>query len=1091
MASSRNIETLYRLSPLQEGILYHTLGARTPGVYVGQYTCRLEGAVDGTQLRAAWETLVARHAALRTLFTWERGETPLQIVRERVTLPWTEEDWRGCPPDEAERRWSGLLHAERERGFDLDRAPLLRAALARVGEAQYRFLLCYHHIILDGWSLRLLLDEAMALCRPGNAAGLAAGPAYARFIEWLTARDTAADDAYWVTRLADVEAPTPLPVPGAAQTPGAGPHRAHRFTLPAELTAQVEDLARAARVTVSTVFTAAWALLLARHADSDDVVFGTTWSGRPPELPDSQRTVGLFINTLPTRVRLGDETVAHWLRAVQAEMSLLREHEQTPLPKAQAASAVTPGVPLFESLLVHQSAPAPTVTHAPFRVDQETYDEYSNYPLALLVRPGALTELTLVHDLARVDGTAARQLARRYEVLLEDLARDGARQLAAVDVLCREERDALLAAARGPHVATPGSATVDTLIDEAARGAGPGPMLVQDGEAVSGHALLEQSAALARRLREFAARSADEATLPTAFVAAVYLERSPAAVVAMLGVLRAGGAYVPMDPAYPAERGRVVLDDLERSVGAGRALVVTSAALRARLPATRLETLLVDEPVASAAALPPAAHGADSLAYLMYTSGSSGRPKGTLVTHRNLVHSTLARAAHYARPPDRFLLLSSLATDSSVAGIYWTLVNGGTLVLPRPRAEQSIDDIAATIGDHRVTHLLALPSLYALLLEHAEPGQLASLTTVVVAGEACPPALVGQHFATLPGVELHNEYGPSEATVWATAAKLAPTDATGAVPIGRPIANTSVHVTDSAGRLVPPGFQGELRIGGAGVGLGYLGQPDLTAARFVPDTFDTAGGRLYRTGDRVRRRPDGQLDFLGRIDHQLKVRGHRVEPEEVELALRAVPGITAAAVVMPAASARPGRLTAFVCADATAPDPAALRRRLGETLPDFMLPQAFHVVDALPRGPGGKTDRAALTARAADVANAADNDQRVAPRNDAEATLATLWSEALGVDGVGVHDDFFELGGDSLLSIRILARARRAGLEINPADFFSRPTIAAQAELAGGAPAASAAPPQAREAAAPFALAKLDAAGLAAVARQLGGAEDK
>jgi amino acid adenylation domain-containing protein/non-ribosomal peptide synthase protein (TIGR01720 family) len=542
------------------------------------------------------------------------------------------------------------------------------------------------------------------------------------------------------------------------------------------------------------------------------------------------------------------------------------------------------------------------------------------------------------------------------------------------------------------------------------------------------YAELQAGAAdLAARLRAAGVRRNE----PVALVA----RPSSTMLVGMLGIMRAGGAYVPLDPAYPPGLVRHVLDDT------GAAVMVSQAALADRLAdfGPRIVTIEGD---GEAAWVPEAEIGAqpDDLAYILYTSGTTGRPKGVPITHRNLVHATEARLRVYGEAPDRFLLLSSFTFDSSVAGIFWTLATGGTLVVPRHRLEQDLDALLALFRECRVTHTLCLPTLHDLILRHAAPADLASLRTVIVAGEACPGALVRTHHQALPNVRLCNEYGPTEATVWSTAQLLAPADATDPVPIGRPIPRMRAFVLDQARRPVPAGVPGELWLAGAGLTAGYRNLEALTAERFA--TLDVLGfpERAYRTGDLAAWRPDGTLVFLGRADQQLKLRGHRIEPAGIAAVLREHGDVLDATV---AVRGKPGRLVAYVVpATGRDVDTGDLKGHLRAVLPDALVPESFVELESLPRTWSGKVDEKALP----EPSSAHPGSEPTAPQSEIEATLCGIWCEVLGIPRVGIHENYFALGGDSIMSIQIVSRVRQAGLRIDPRHVLQRPTIAELAQ---------------------------------------------
>ena len=552
--------------------------------------------------------------------------------------------------------------------------------------------------------------------------------------------------------------------------------------------------------------------------------------------------------------------------------------------------------------------------------------------------------------------------------------------------------------------------TVHALFEaQAARG--PDAEAVVFGDASLTYADLNQQAdQLAQRLRDAGVGPGTRVGL--------CLERSVDLATGMLGVLKAGGAYIPLDPAYPEERLRLLLDDAQVHV------LLTDSNLHAPLSESG------DHDTGEATP--------KDLAYVMYTSGTTGRPKGVCVSHANLVHSTTARFAYYPENPERYLLLSSFAFDSSVAGIYWTLCSGGTLVLAPRRIEQDVQALARLFEEQRITHTLMLPSLYALLLDYADPEQLRTLRTVIVAGEACPPHVVRRHFEVLPDVALYNEYGPTEATVWCSVHRFEPADVEGPVPIGGPIPNATLYVLDAYEQPVPVGIPGELYVGGAGLARGYWNRPDLTDERFVQDPFSPIPeDRLYRTGDRVYWRRDGRLGFQGRIDQQVKIRGHRIEVEEIEHVLREHPGVRDVAVT---AQGTPVRLIAYVVVSADELEEPVLRRYAATRLPDYMVPARVVFLDALPRTPNGKLDTRALPAP--DLTPSTIDATYTAPRTPAERQLAEIWQSVLDRAEIGIHDNFFEIGGDSILSIHIVARARPAGFTLKPNDLFEHQTIA-------------------------------------------------
>ncbi len=704
--------------------------------------------------------------------------------------------------------------------------------------------------------------------------------------------------------------------------------------------------------------------------------------------------------------------------------------------------------PLFQVLLVLQNTPLsavelPGLTLTP--ADVETGTAKLDLTLVLAEQPEGLAGW-LEHDLHLFDPATAARLAGHLALALHALAADPGRRLSELPLLGESERHQLLREWGGDRLEpapAAGGSWIEDLIVARARSA-PAALAVVQGERELTYGELDaRSAALARVLRGRG--------VGPEVVVALHLRKSPEAIVAILGVLRAGGAYLPLDPAYPEER----LAWLRADARAPLVLVDEETAGRSGAGAAelRLDEAIDEARDTAGPCAPPPAVLAGHPAYLLYTSGSTGRPKGVVISRGGLLTSTLARDEAYAAAVSAYLILPSLAFDSSVAGVFWTLYQGGALVLPADGEGTDPAGLARLIHERRVSHWLSIPSLWGLVLDHlAAPSALAA---VIVAGESCPVELPRRHAALLPGVPLVNEYGPTECTVWATVGEL---PAGERITIGRPIANTRVLVLDRSRRPAPVGVPGEILLGGEGLARGYFRRPDLTAERFVPDPLGAGRGeRLYRTGDLARWLPDGRLDLLGRIDEQVKIRGFRVEPGEIEAVLERAPGVRQAAVVTRDLASGDRRLAGCVVA-AGQLDLEALRAHLAERLPAHMVPAELLALDALPLSPNGKVDRGALRILVATRATAGRG--ATPPSGEAERRLAAIWEELLEIRGVGREDGFFELGGHSLLAVRLIARIEREfGCRLPLAALFRGATLASLAagiaaiRAAGGRPA--------------------------------------
>jgi amino acid adenylation domain-containing protein len=1062
----QSLWSLHQLAP--ESPAYHMAGA-----------ARVSGAIDERVLGRAFQVLCDRHAALRTTFPAEDGR-PVQRVHDAggFAVEFRVEEGSAWDEPEAARR----LVAEARRPFDLEQGPLFRARLFRRGANEHVLVLVFHHIVGDFWSIALVLEELGRLypaIRSGRRAeielpplALTAADFARRQAAALAGEEGARLWAYWEQQLAGplpaLDFPTDRPRPAVQTDRGAQ----RSLVLERTLTEGLVALSRAQGASLYTTLLAALEVLLYRSTGQDDVIVGSPVAGR--NQPGSAGVVGYFVNMLPMRGNLaGNPRFATFLGRVRQTVHEALEHQGFPFPLLVERLALPRDPsrsPVFQVVFVFQKAQgraaqeltALTLPDAVTRVDLGGL-ALELLPLDLGI---AQFDLTLVaaeqnerlalgveYNTDLFDAETIDRFLAHYRTLLEAIVAYPEQPIDALDLLPAAERARLLADGTGVGVAAvdAGAETAHELFESQVRRTPDAPAVACGVERLSYAALDARANGLADHLRSIGVG-------PEARVG-LCAERSMALVAGILGILKAGGAYVPLDPDYPEDRLDFLMADARIEV------LVTQESLRGRFAGRVARVVCLED---GTNALPGGeglrrgslSPGGDHLAYVIYTSGSTGKPKGVTVTHRNLVHSTHARRLFYDEPVSGFLLLSSFAFDSSIAGIFGTLCHGGTLVLPPPLVQNDPGQLAALIAAERVSHLLCVPALYELLLAEAPLEQLRGLRVAIVAGEACRGSLVARHRAALPDAQLVNEYGPTEATVWCTAHRCWPDDlaagiepgARTIVPIGRPIAGARIHVLDAGGALAPIGVAGELFVGGVGVARGYLGRPGLTAERFLPDPFAAVpGSRLYRTGDRARWRADGTLEFLGRIDDQVKVRGFRIELGEIEAVLTQHPAVREIAVVAREEPDRAVRLVAYLALQDGA-DAAAShdwRRWLRERLPESMVPAAFVIRDALPHSPNGKVDRKALPAP--DPADLAARAEYVAPRDPVEALLTRIAAGVLRCDRVGVNDNVFDLGVDSILSIQIAARARQAGLELSPALFFQYPTIAEIAAHASGA----------------------------------------
>ncbi|MEO3977764.1 amino acid adenylation domain-containing protein [Streptomyces sp. CAU 1734] len=1039
MSARSELEDILPLTPLQEGLLFRAeLDGEGHDVYAGQLSLTLSGPLDEGRLHTAAQALLDRHPALRAAFRRNRQGRAACLIPRRAVVPWSYTDLGHLSAEKRRAEARRLIALDGERRFDLGRPPLVRFALLRLAADRHQLVMTVHHIVLDGWSQPILVKDLFALYEAGDGRALPPVASPRRYPEWLAAQDGPAAEAAWRTALAGRGSPT-LIAPGADPAVRERPRRVV-VELDAGTTAALTATARAHGLTLGTVAQGAWALALAGSLGRDDVVFGTTVSGRPAELHGVESMVGVFVNTVPVRVTLPpSETFADALARLQEEQSALVAHQHLGLADIQRLAG---GGDLFDTLAVVENYPFDPGSLAELapglRLTGADGSEGVHYPLALTVLPGAELRLELGYRPDLLSEDEVRRVGERLRRACTAFACAPGTPLGRLDLLGGSEVTALTTWDTARPVP---DTTLGALLAEQSARTPDATAVVFEGETLSYAELEERAGRLADWL---GGRGAGPGS-----VVAVALPRSLDLVVALRAVLRAGAAYLPLDPGYPAGRLALMLAD-----AAPAALLTDTATLSALpLPAGgRAPVLTLDG--AEAAGLPPAsgARQADVSpghpAYVIYTSGSTGRPKGVVVPHRGIVNRLLwMQDAYGLTSADRVLQKTPSSFDVSVWEFFWPLITGATLVVARPGGHRDPRHLARLIRDEGITTAHFVPSMLRAFLQEPGAAHCTGLTRVLCSGEALGPELVTSFHERLGGeVELHNLYGPTEASVDVTAWPCPPgAGAAGPVPIGSPVWNTALYVLDSALRPVPAGVPGELHLAGVQLADGYLKRAGLTAERFVADPFGPPGSRMYRTGDLARRTGGGVVEYLGRTDGQVKIRGFRIEPGEIEAALLSHPGVREAAVVARRDAAGPGdaTLVAYVCGEPA--DPAALRSHLAAVLPPHLVPGVFVVLESLPLSPSGKLDRGALPAPGLPPAGPGRR-----PRTPSEEILCDLFGEVLGLPQVGIDDDFFALGGHSLLATRLAGRVRTVlGAELALRTVFDSPTVAALAGRLG------------------------------------------
>ncbi|SIR86494.1 non-ribosomal peptide synthase domain TIGR01720/amino acid adenylation domain-containing protein [Aquipseudomonas alcaligenes] len=1060
------VEDIHPLSPLQQGLLFHSQ-LEGAGSYVSQLLLPFTG-LDPQRLQNAWRQLLARHGVLRSRF--QLGERPLQLVQAEVELDWQDLDWRGVA--DFETQLQAFCSAERERGFALDQAPLLRLALIQRGAGDFVLVWTLHHLLLDGWSNGLLFAEVLALYHGDRLP--APGGQFRDYIHWLHGQDAATEQAFWREQLAPLDGATRIAGCLPCRKPGQG-HARHPLPLDSTTEQRIRSFAQRHGLTLNTLVQAAWALLLARLTGKRSLCFGATVAGRPTELSGSEQMLGLFINSLPVAVQLPAELpLGDWLAALQVQNLQLREHEHSPLHDIQrwVGSA---GEALFDSLLVFENYPLgealKQAERGELRLGLPQSHEFTHYPMTLAVLPGSRLELLLAYDRAYFDAHGIAQVEALLRQALDQVCGDPTRTLGSLQLSSVDEQ-ARLAEWNTPRQGFDAARLLPALIAEQARLRPEAIALVHGGERIAFAELESRSNQLANLLFSHGVQAESRV--------GVSLERGNAMIVAMLAVLKAGGAFVPLDPDYPRERLSYMVED------SGLKWLITSSDLAERLPlGESVEPLYLDQLDLSAfdSSAPEVQLHPLNLAYLIYTSGSTGQPKGVAVNHLGLTMHVQTIGQRYGMTPDDVELhFASISFDGALERWTVPLAFGSRLVI-RDQELWSAEKTCQVIADEGVT-ISCLPPSYAMQLldwvesekaaEAAALGQPSlkaasecSLTDVSTAlPQPLSPSLTvardasttfsrmavrswtlgGEAFTretyerlqkVLQPQRIINGYGPTETVVTPLIWEAYPGDSFEAAyaPIGNPVGPRSLYVLDAELNLLPIGVAGELYIGGeVGLARGYFQRPELTAERFLPDPFGAAGERMYRTGDLVRWRADGTLDYLGRVDHQVKIRGFRIELGEIESQLLALEGVQEAAVIARETPTGKQLVGYVVAKDGT--DANVLRSELAKVLPDYMVPAQIIALEKLPLTPAGKLDRAALpepTWQSQDYE---------APQTDNERILAAIWADVLGVERVGRQDHFFELGGDSIVALKVVSRIRQQGLQLPLKALFEQSRLA-------------------------------------------------
>ncbi|MBN3898050.1 MAG: amino acid adenylation domain-containing protein [Nostoc sp. NOS(2021)] len=1018
------LEDIYPLSPLQEGMLFHTIYNPEEGIYFEQVTGKIIGKFDVDNFNFAWQAVVDRHPILRSAFVWDNQDTPLQIVSKSVNFSILQQDWRHLSSPQQENKLQQYLREDRQNGFLLDRCPLMRFSVIQLDNFTWQWLWSHHHIILDGWSLPVIFKEVLAIYQSTCQRvphSLPPVPPYRNYIQWLATRNREEAKQFWQESLHGINTSTRLSwqLPEEELVSNLPAYAEVELRLSQAEFAKLQKMAQNHRLTLNTLAQGAWGLCLQKHGAGEDVLFGVTVSGRPPELAEIENMVGLFINTLPMRVRLNPTvTVAAWLENIQQHHVQMREYEYSKLTDIQKEIPLAAGESLFESILVFENYPVDQTLKEQgqhFRVDEIQFYERTNYPLTIGVIPDTGLLLKLNYQTKFLSATAAKILLSRLRNIMINLAEHPDFVLGKISALSAQER----IFHEGNAIAWGDFRTAHQLFEKSAD-LHPNAMALVCGEDAIFYGELE------KRANQLAA-TLISIGINYESIVGLYFHPDLDFIIALLAVLKAGAVFLPLDRSYPETRLQFIVEDSQTR------LILTKEAPPPELFPADIKVIIIgDEEQLS---IP---HGTnrpnlkirpENLAYIIYTSGSTGKPKGVLVSHAGIQNLVCNQTASFGITAEsRVYQFASLNFDAAISEIFMALGSGATLYLQEKANRSPSSTLWEALTNWQITHVTLPPSLLAAI----EPANLPQLQTLIVAGEAASGDLLRRWGGERR--QVFNAYGPTEATVCASLMNCS--HLLGEPSIGKAIANVEIYLLDSFLEPVALGVTGEIYIGGISLARGYLHRPSLTAEAFIPHPLaKTPGARLYKTGDRGVYDLQGNIRFMGRQDAQVKFNGYRIELGEIEAALTRYARVDSAVVILRQDMPGRKRIVAYALTPKENPPTTnELRDYLTEVLPAYMIPSAVVLVTQWPLTPNGKIDRQALPAPEISTTP-------TIPKTQTEEILAQIWAEVLGLETVNPDDNFFELGGDSIISLQIVSRTRAAGWEISPKDIFEAQTL--------------------------------------------------
>jgi amino acid adenylation domain-containing protein len=1041
------IEDVYPLSPMQQGMLFHTLYAPKAGAYFIQVVCDLPSDLNSLALRQAWQEVINRHTILRTAFNWERGREPFQVVYRNVGLPFELYDWSMLSVEEQQRSLDLLLKEDRAKGFNLSKPPLMRVSLVQLSDSNYRLIWSIHHLLIDGWSLSLIFKDVTTFYeafKAGQTIYLPQPRPYKDYIAWLQQQDLGKAETFWRNMLKGFTSPTSLNFgqPTNKLRDEYTAYAEQEIRLSSKLTSALNEFVKEHLITLNTVIQGAWSILLSRYSGEQDVLFGTTVSGRPASLKDVESMIGLFINSLPVRVNLSTQQLLPWLKDLHKRQVEQREFEYTPLSQVQKWSDIPHGDSLFESLLVFENYPV----DASFRKSGENgskqvqslrFIEWTNYPITLIVKPGNELGFEVSYNRGRFEPETISRMLWHLQTILEGMLKRPNQCLADIPLITQAEQQRLTFELNNPEADYSRDICLHQIFESQVENFPEKIALTFGAQSLTYKELNQRANQLAHYL-------INRGVGPETRVA-ICMDRSFDMLVGILAILKAGGAYVPIDLSYPPDRIAFMLEDSKSE------LLLLQHYLLEKVQTIKGSVVYIDrdwESIALESKENVVSRGTThNLAYVIYTSGSTGRPKGVQVSHSNVLRLFDATEDWFDfNETDVWTLFHSYAFDFSVWEIWGALLYGGRLVIIPYLVSRNPEAFYKLLSAEKVTVLNQTPSAFRQLIraEDVVGMEPLRLRFIIFGGEALELLSLrpwfDRHGDAVP--ELVNMYGITETTVHVTyrPIKLNDLEENKGSVIGRTIPDLQIYILDQHMQMLPVGVAGEMFVGGDGLSRGYLYRPDLTADRFRPNPFSLKeGSRLYRTGDLARYLPDGDIEYLGRIDHQVKIRGFRIELGEIESAINSNKCVRESVVTVREDNNEKSLVAYIVLNEGQSLTSSNLRDSLKDRLPEYMVPSSYLFLDTIPLTSNGKVDYKSLPVPGSSRPELSPS--FISPRTLEEEVLALIWEQVLKIDKVGIHDNFFELGGDSILSIQVIARAKESGLPLSLQQLFQYPTI--------------------------------------------------